>query len=219
MIETHDYKRCGDDSNADKNAELTSEVSPSENTGHWKTFHPGKPLPEWLSVFRLAGNSDLELATAIVWSHEDQGIEGNSNNMKHEFILNTPHGIDVKTESVAAFFDDNFNRKSNSVNGRGRPEHVDKFDCLANLAGLKDSYAFGYMRSTVGVERSLQLERKSEPRYWVRSHDAPLRYSGGLMRALMATDVMRTLEYGLEEEKKQRMKGGETDELSKLNVI
>ncbi|KAI3392705.1 hypothetical protein diail_5262 [Diaporthe ilicicola] len=221
VVETKDYKRCVD-SNTIQNKNSTSEVSPSKGIDHWKSFHPGRPLPEWLSVFRLTGDRDLELATAIVWSHEDQGSHDGSGtgHVKHEFIINTPHGVNVNTESVAAFFDDNVSHKSNTAEGSGGlPGHVGQLNCLAILAGLKDSYAFGYMRSTVGVERSLQLERRAEPRYWVRSHDAPLRYSGGIMRALMTTDFVRTLEYGLEEEKKQRMKEGKTDELRKPNLI
>ncbi|KAJ0115017.1 hypothetical protein J7T55_001424 [Diaporthe amygdali] len=220
VVETRDYKRYSGDTSIANNPSSTSDVPPEGLQGHWKSFHPGKPLPDWLSVFRLVGDRDLELATAIVWSHEDResNDERNGKNMKNEFIIDTPHGIDIKTESIVAFFDGNVIHKSTTAEASERPEVVDKLECLAIFAGLKDSYALG-MRSTIGVERSLQLWRKAEPRYWVRSHDSPLRYSGAIMRLLMTTDVPRTLEYGLEEEKKQMLKGGKVEDLRVPDLV
>ncbi|KAG6356365.1 hypothetical protein INS49_015753 [Diaporthe citri] len=222
VVETLDYKRYNGDGNSDKSDSTAAGVPTADRGSHWKTFHPGKPLPEWLSVFRLASDWEVELATALVWSHESQlnrpesGTAGGSG--RNEFIINTPHGVDVNTESVEAFFDDNVGKNRNTAEGAGQPERADSMQCLAILAGFKDSYSFG-MRQTVGVGRSLQLERKAEPRYWVRSHDLPLRFGGAVMRIRMTKEVIRTLEYGLEEETKARLEEGQVVGLRKPNLI
>ncbi|KAI7777754.1 hypothetical protein LA080_003101 [Diaporthe eres] len=190
-------------------------VETRDYKSHWKTFHPGKPLPEWLGVFRLASDWEVEPPTALVWSHESHlnHQESGTNNEQHEFITNTPHGVDVNTGSVAAFFDDNVGKNRHTAGGVRQPGHVDGMQCLAILAGLKDSYSFG-VQSTVGVTRSLQLERKAEPRYWVKSHDLPVRYGGAVMRIRITKEVIRTLEYGLEEETKARLKDGQVGGLA-----
>lgn len=221
VVETRDYKRYNGDGNLEDGSLSTAAgVSTAAHRSHWKTFHPGKPLPEWLNVFRLASDWEVELATAVVWSHESHPDhpESGTGNEQHEFIINTPHGVDVNTESVAAFFDDNAGKNTSITGGAGQPERVDSMQCLAILAGLKDSYSFG-MQSTFGVTRSLQLERKAEPRYWVKSHDLPLRYGGAVMRIRMTKEVTRTLEYGLEEETKARLKEGQLGGLRKPNLV
>lgn len=216
VVETRDYKRYSGDGNLGESPLTAEGVSTAGQGSHWKAFHPGKPLPEWLSVFRLASDWEAELATALVWSreshpdHQESGTGGE----QHEFIINTPHGVDVNTESVAAFFDDSVGKQSSTAGGAG----VDSMQCLAMLAGLKDSYTLG-MQTTVGVTRSLQLERKAEPRYWVKSHDLPLRYGGAVMRIRMTSEVIRTLEDGLEEEAKARLKEGQVDGLRKPNFV
>lgn len=217
VVETRDYKRYNGGEKLDNSASTAAGVSTADHGSHWKTFHPGRPLPEWLSVFRLTTDWEVELATALVWSHESHQ-EGGSGSEQLEFIINTPHGVDVNTESVAAFFDDNVGKNSSTAGGAGQPERPDSMQCLAILAGLKDSYASG-IRQTVGVERSLQLERKAEPRYWVKSHDLPVRYGGAVMRIRMTKEVIRTLEYGLEEETKARLMEGQVGDLKKPNLV
>lgn len=200
VVETRDYEGHNGDQGSAENA-------PAGDRGnHWRKFHPGGPLPGWLSVFRLPDN-EIELATALVWTHGGQPGHrqgGGAGGEQHELIINTPHGVDVESESVAAFLGD--------IAGAGSTR------CLAMLAGLKDSYTLG-MRTTVGVERSLQLERRAGPRYWVRSHDSLLRYGGAVMRARMQSEVVRTLEYGLEEEAKERMREGEAEGLKRPNLV
>lgn len=213
VVETRDYKRYGGDEGP--------AGAPGGRGAHWRTFHPGGPLPGWLSVFRLVGDWYVELATVVVWSHGGgDGDEDEQQQQRHEFIINTPHGVNVNTESVAAFFDDNVSKdNSSTAGGAGRPGgRAGGMECLAMLAGLKDSYSFG-ARETVGVERSLQLERKAEPRYWVRSHDLPLRAGGAVFRIRMNREVIRTLEYGLEQERKERLKEGKVDVLRKPNLV
>lgn len=221
VINFRDYKRYGGDNDSAENSPGASDVSTADRASHWKSFHPGCPLPEWLNVFRLVGDWYVELATVLVWSHDShhKHDEIGAGNDQHEFIINTPHGVNVNTESVAAFFEDNVrNNGNNTARGNAQPGSVATMDCLAMLAGLKDSYSFG-MRETVGVERSLQLERKAEPKYWVKSHDLPLRVSGAMMRIRMTKEVIRTLEYGLEEEAKARLKQNKEDDLRKPNLV
>lgn len=224
VVEFRDYKRYDGDKSSAENSLEAPDMSTADRESHWKSFHPGSPLPEWLNVFRLVGDWYVELATVLVWSHEShpRHDEIGTGNDQHEFIINTPHGVDVKTESVAAFFEDNVrnnsNHSNNTARGVAQPGSVATMDCLAMLAGLKDSYSFG-MRETVGVERSLQLERKAEPKYWVKSHDLPLRVGGAVMRIRMTKEVIRTLEYGLEEEAKVRLKENKTDGLRKPNLV
>lgn len=221
VINFRDYKRYDGDNGSAENSSGASGVSTADRASHWKSFHPGCPLPEWLNVFRLVGDWYVELATVLVWSHDShpKHDEIGAGNDQHEFIINTPHGVNVNTESVAAFFEDNVRNNSNIMaRGIAQPGSVATMDCLAMLAGLKDSYSFG-MRETVGVERSLQLERKAEPKYWVKSHDLPLRVSGAMMRIRMTKEVIRTLEYGLEEEAKARLKENKADCLRKPNLV
>ncbi|KAK7714723.1 hypothetical protein SLS63_011614 [Diaporthe eres] len=220
VVETRDYMRNNGDGSVDRSASTAPGMPAAGHGSHWKTFHPGKPLPEWLSVFRLASDWEVELATVLVWSHKGHSNhqESGTRNEQHEFIINTPHGVDVNTEAVAAFFDDNVGKNRNTAGGAGQPEPADSMQCLAILAGLKDSYSFG-MQSTVGVTRSLQLERKAGPRYWVKSHDLPVRYGGAVMRIRMTKEVIRTLEYGLEEEAKARLKEGQVGGLRKPNLV
>lgn len=221
VVDFRDYKRYDGDNGSAENSPGASDVPTADRASHWKSFHPGSPLPEWLNVFRLVGDWYVELATVLVWSHDShpKHDEIGAGNNQHEFIINTPHGVDVNTESVAAFFEENVGNKSNNTaRGIAQSGNVASMDCLAMLAGLKDGYSF-WVRETVGVERSLQLERKAAPKYWVKSHDLPLRVGGAVMRIRMTKEVIRTLEYGLEEEAKARLKETEADCLRKPNLV
>lgn len=159
VVATHDF---------DPAAAASSEAG-------WQVFHPGAPLPPWLSVFRLRGHAGLNFATAVVWSHDGE----------HELLLNSPHGIRVDQPSVQALFEKEDQEGSSSL----RPPLVS----LAMLAPLKDSFAFG-IATTLGLAGSLVLEELMRPRYWVRSHDAPLKYRGVVM--LTTYDVSHELEDG-----------------------
>lgn len=149
--------------------------------GGWQSIHPGSPLPEWLTVFRLKGHAELNFATVIVWSHED-GAEVNQ--QKHEAILMSPHGIKVDRPNLQTLFSEASEPPLSS---------------LAMLAALKDSFALG-MRTTLGVAGSLAVERHIKPKYWVPMSDSRLTYSGLLMWLVWTNDVFRTLEDGLKEE-------------------
>ncbi|KAK7740904.1 hypothetical protein SLS53_004967 [Cytospora paraplurivora] len=180
VITTHDFQGSEEESGKD-----------------WRDYHPGSPLPPWLSVFRLSGNAELIFATVIVWSHDsqehDEGGDGVTRSVrKHEVLLNTPHGVNIDSPSVQAFF--------NSTTKTGtQPE--EEVEALLLLAATKESLSLG-IRTTLGIAGSLALERLAGPRYWVRSHDSTLRYRGALLRLIWTYDVQRTLDDGLEEEKK-----------------
>jgi hypothetical protein len=143
--------------------------------GTWRDLRPegGALLPTWLSVFRLTGHHELNFATAIVWSGPDAS----------EALLYSPHGIRVDQPALQAFA-----RKLDP------PVRV-----LAMLHALKDSFALG-SRTTLGVAGGLALERQVRPKYWVKSHDAGLLYSGLIAWLAWINDITRSIEDGLAEE-------------------
>lgn len=142
------------------------------DSGDWQLLHPGTPLPEWLSVFRLVGHHELNFATAMVWSTD-------SNN--HEAILYSPHGIKTDQPTLQTF-----TRKT-----------TPPLEVRAILHALKDSFAFG-KRTTLGVEGGLALEEETNAKYWIQSHDSALDYQGVVLR-LGVRDYARTLENGIQE--------------------
>jgi hypothetical protein len=164
------------------------DLDPSD-TG-WRKLHPGAPLPEWLNVFRLAGHHFLNFATAIVFS---------SSADQHEALLYSPHGILCDQASIRTF------------PGNATPP----VSTLAMLHALKDSFFFGF-RQTLGVSAGVNLERLVKPKYWVKSHDAPIRYGGVLWGV---SDIDRSLNWGLAEEKKNCMATGKTGDPRRPNLI
>lgn len=149
--------------------------------GGWQSAHPGGPLPEWLTVFRLKGDRELNFATVVIWSHEDNNqVE----QQKHEAVLMSPHGIKVDQPNLEALFSEACEPPLSS---------------LAMLAALKDSFSAG-MRTTLGMSGSLAMERRVKPKYWLRMHDSYLAYGGVLMWLLWTNDVFRTLDDALKQE-------------------
>jgi hypothetical protein len=140
-------------------------------SGDWRLLHPGAPLPEWLSVFRLVGHHELNFATAMVWS---------SDSRRHDAILYSPHGIKTDEPTLQTF-----TRKT-----------TPPIKVQAILHALKDSFAFG-KRTTLGVEGGLALEVETKAKYWIQSHDSPLDYQGIVMR-LGVRDYVRTLDSGIQ---------------------
>jgi hypothetical protein len=157
----------------------------------WRKLHPGAPLPEWLSVFRLVGHQELNFAIAIVFSSSDDNYEA---------LLYSPHGILCDQASIRTF------------PGRATPP----VSTLAMLHALKDSFAFG-CRTTLGVSGGLALERLVKPKYWVKSHDSPIDYRGLLLWGV--NEIYRSLDWGLEEEKKTCIAAGQAGDLNKPNFI
>ncbi|KAK0724040.1 hypothetical protein B0H67DRAFT_549915 [Lasiosphaeris hirsuta] len=156
----------------------------------WSSLHPGIGLPEWLTVFRLPGHHELNFATAIIYS----SVPSEGGGEKHEALLYSPHGIRTDQAPLKALLED-FAGDGGSV--------------LAILHALKDSFAMG-RATTLGVAGGLALQRVARPKYWVKSHDAPLLYGGVAAWLLWINDVARTLGSGLDEE--ERVKGAEDGE-------
>lgn len=149
-----------------------------DRDGGWRSAHPGSPLPEWLTVFRLKSDRELIFATIVVWSHDD------GDGAKHEALLMSPHGIEVKQPNLRHLFSEGCEPPVSS---------------LVMLAALKDSFSLG-KRTTLGMSGSLALERHIKPKYWVPMHDSPLTYRGFALWLSWTNDVVRTLDDGLEEE-------------------
>jgi hypothetical protein len=167
----------------------TKDLDPTDTD--WRKLHPGAPLPQWLSVFRLVGHHMLNFATAIVFSSSDD---------QHEVLLYSPHGILCDQASIRAF-----------------PEHATPpVSVLAMLHALKDSFAYG-TRTTLGVSGGLALERLVKPSYWVKTHDAPIDYRGPVMWGVK--DIYRSLDWGLEEEEKNRKTNNLTGGPKRPNLI
>lgn len=163
-------------------------------------------LPDWLSVFRLVGHHELNFATAIVYSSSttttnpsnDSISDEGKTEQQHEVLLYSPHGILTSQPAVRAFASDTLNP----------PVRV-----LAMLHALKDSFALGWVRITLGVSGGLALAGLVRPRYWVKSHDAMLVYSGVVAWLAWMKDFGRTLEDGLVEEGggEGELEGGDGD--------
>jgi hypothetical protein len=160
----------------------TRDLDPANPT--WRDLRPDgdAQLPDWLAVFRLVGHRELNFATAIVYSSAAD-TDSSNGEQKHEVLLYSPHGIRIDQPSLQAFA-----QKSEP------PVRV-----LALLHALKDSFAFG-TRTTLGVGGGLALERQVQPKYWVKSHDAGLIYSGIVAWLAWVNDITRSLDDGLEEE-------------------
>jgi len=163
----------------------TRDFDPS-HTQTWQSLHP-EGLPSWLSVFRCVGHNYLSFATVLVYSSE---TDMDSTESQHEAIIYSPHGIKTDQPSTQAFL---------GTNGEAGANLNPPIRVLAILHALKDGYAF-WMRSTLGVMGGLALERMARPRYWVKSHDSMLPYSGILAWLANVVDIRRSLQSGLDEE-------------------
>lgn len=108
-------------------------------------------------------------------------------------VLYSPHGIRIEQPSGQVFLQ----------------QATPPISTLAMLHALKDNFAWGF-RTTLGVSGGLALERLARPKYWVKSHDSRLNYNGAIM--IGVRDIFRSLDWGLEEEKKEKeLKGEEAD--------
>lgn len=160
--------------------------------GNWQVLHPGAPLPDWLTFFRLNGPHFLHLGTAIVISNPDTPGD-------HEAIVYTPHGISIEDPSIRTYLD----------------EANPKPKTLALLHGLKESSSLGW-KNTFGVEYGLKFYREARPKYWVPSHNAALQYVGLISYTI--SESMRTLEWGLENQEDHPDGKLRKDDVNLVNV-
>jgi hypothetical protein len=169
----------------------------------WSSVHPGAPLPEWLTVFRLTGHHELYFATAIIYTSDSPASLGGEEKQR-EAVLYSPHGIKADQLSLKAFLQNPAGDATVSV--------------LAILHALKDNFALG-MRFTLGVAGGLALERMARPRYWVKSHDMLLRYTGVAPWLIRVNDVARSLRSGLDEEAKDVIVGEDRGGRKEPNLV
>ncbi|KAH7138490.1 hypothetical protein B0J11DRAFT_16637 [Dendryphion nanum] len=167
---------------------ITSDVKPDSKD--WKTLHPGAPLPEWLTLFRMTGHHSLSFCTAMIWSPTPD---------VHEAIMYSPHGIRVAEPTVQTFLH------------KTAPD----VKVLAILHALKESIAYGWLNS-YGVSYGLPLYRESSAKYWVLSHDSQLTYQG--IGMIGVKDVRRTLEWGLGREKEENKLGEDLKDVTFVEV-
>ena len=119
---------------------------------------------------------------------------------QHEVLLYSPHGIRIDQPALQAF-----------LHNMQPPVRV-----LGMMHPLKDNFAFG-MRMTFGVASGLVLERQARPKYWVKSHNSMLLYSGVIARLVWINDIARTMQSGLEEE--EDMSEGANSEKRRPNLV
>ncbi|RGP67137.1 hypothetical protein FSPOR_6193 [Fusarium sporotrichioides] len=162
-----------------KTIRVINNLDPSATSWQDPDLHPGEPFPKWLTPIFLPGRNILNFVFTITWSHTVDGQE------VHETILDSPHGVDVEEETLNAFL-------------RSKP----KTRKLAMLHGLKESHTGG-KKTTFGAKGGLGLHRKvGGVDHWVVSHSAEMAYSGLIMRVLWTVDTHRSIEWALEEERK-----------------
>ena len=219
-------RRWGHFSHVTETRDLDPATAPG-GTGAWRSLHPRGSLPDWLTVFRLRGHHELNFATAIIYSSSPSSSSVPSSSTssrgggggggggeedhetKHEALLYSPHGIKADQPALKAFVG-YLDSAGDSDGG--------KVSVLVILHALKDSFAFG-MATTLGVAGGLALERLTRPRYWVKSHDAPLGYAGIVAWVAWVNDVARTLRSGLDEEKEEVNGGEDRGERKEPNVV
>ncbi|KAJ4258190.1 hypothetical protein NW762_008336 [Fusarium torreyae] len=154
-------------------------LDPSETRWQTPDNHPGEPLPTWLTPILLPGKGVLHFVHAIIWSHTLDNEE------IHEVIFQSPHGIQPDAKPLNAFLD-------------SEP----KTQKLAMLHGLKESFTAG-VQTTYGAKGGLALHRKvGGVEHWLLSHNANMEYTGIFMRLSRTNDIQHTVEWTLEEGKK-----------------
>ncbi|KAH6879315.1 hypothetical protein BKA58DRAFT_379034 [Alternaria rosae] len=169
----------------------TRDLEPGIFDGDWTSLHPGSPLPTWLTVFRARGHHELNFASAIIYTPSPE---------VHEAVLYSPHGMRTSQESLQTLLH------------RSMPD----FNVLALLHGLKESWSFSWpfsWQTTFGVGTGLELQRQTDSKYWIITHNSPLRYRGLLW--VIVTDIFRTLEWALD---KERTLNSEEKKVNVVNV-
>jgi len=150
------------------------------------SLHPGGPFPTWLTPLRLPGHHELNYITVLIWTHPSPS---NKDELVHETILQSPHGIMFPNAPLSAFL-------------ASSPSTTK----LALLHGLKESRAMRQI-NTFGATAGLRLWREmGGAKYWVLSHTSVLGYAGILMRLMGVYDTPRTVEWAVEQEKTENEK-------------
>ncbi|KAJ4034049.1 hypothetical protein NW761_012001 [Fusarium oxysporum] len=163
-----------------KTIKIINNFDSSATTWNSPDLHPGDPVPSWFTPMMILGKSELNFVFAIIWSHTINGEE------IHEAILDSPHGVQLDAKPLEAFLASEPKTKK-----------------LAMLHGLKESHTGG-IQTCYGAKGGLGLHRKvGGVEHWVSTHSSELKYTGIFMRLVWTTDTPRTIEWALEEEKKE----------------
>ncbi|QPC76867.1 hypothetical protein HYE68_007619 [Fusarium pseudograminearum] len=158
-----------------KTISLSHDLDSSAKTWRSPELHPDY-LPDWLTIIRLPGHTILNFCTALVWTHEDV----------HETILLSPHGTHLDQGPIDAFL-------------QAEP----KTEILTLLHGLKESHGITGVNK-LGVKGGLALYRKiGGSKSWILNHDNDFTYSGFFLWVTRTVDLPRSMEWALEEERKQ----------------
>ncbi|KAJ4267246.1 hypothetical protein NW762_003349 [Fusarium torreyae] len=158
---------------------LSHDLDSSAKTWRSKDLH-AELLPDWLTVIRLPSHAVLNFCTALIWTHETDMEE------IHETILISPHGTHLDQGPLDAFLN-------------AEP----KTELLTMLHGLKESYGIRGVNK-LGAKGGLALYRKiGGTKSWILNHDNDFTYSGVWLWISRTTDLPRSIEWALEEERKQ----------------
>ncbi|KAM0815562.1 hypothetical protein AB5N19_01361 [Seiridium cardinale] len=160
--------------------------------GNWLDLHPGAPLPKWLNFFQLPGHSQLDWASSIIWTTETG---------KHESLLMAPHVIKADHPSLQTFAHD----------------LAPSVQTLAMFCPTKVSFTFG-LQTVLGASGSLAMARETKPKYWIKTADAALLYSGLVMRMMGVKDAWRTLDEAMEIEKKSGKEAQDVEAFVRPNL-
>ncbi|WZH43033.1 hypothetical protein QYS62_004035 [Fusarium acuminatum] len=171
-----------------KTISLSHDMDISAKTWRSPELHP-ENLPDWLTVLRLPGHAILNYSTALIWTHQTE-----DNEEVHETILGAPHGTYLDQGPLDAF-----------INAEPKTE------ILALLHGLKESHGITG-QTTLGAKSGLALYRKlGGAKIWITSHDDDLKYSGLFLYITRTTDLPRSLQWALDEERAQNGESKEVD--------
>jgi hypothetical protein len=157
----------------------------SSNDMTWRnpSTHPGVPFPLWLTPLRIKGHHELNYLTALIWTHPAA-----NRSETYELILQTPHSLKPNIPNPLL---DHFLTLKPTITSK-----------LALLHGLKESTSLATGQNTFGAKGGLSIYRKvGGVKYWVETHNAPLDYSGIVMKGLRVRDTERTVDWAVEEER------------------
>lgn len=173
----------------DKNNSLSAERPLS-------SYHPGGPLPRWITFIRLSGAMMPQFSSVIAFESPcEAGAGSDSGKVCHEMILYTPHGHQSDYPPLV-----------NLLESQWPPMRH-----LALMTPLLYSSTGGVATQPGGLE-VLKLERRMRPKFWVPTADSdlntPYTYGGAISWVLKL--VPQSLEKALEDEEKETGKRGET---------
>ncbi|KAI9724713.1 MAG: hypothetical protein M1828_003582 [Chrysothrix sp. TS-e1954] len=151
------------------------------------------PLPNWISISRLATERDaFYYHSAVFIVFDNSTLDGRAMREDAEAVIYTPHGI--------------YAPSLEAVTEADPPIKV-----LALLHGLHD-VAVSKQQLNLGAHNGLEIQRLLNARYWISTHDED-KTAYGLVKWFLYRRVL-TIGQALEEEKKR--KGAYADEVSQL---